>query len=176
MFWKNYNGFDATAEIIVMLLVAFLLGVLFMYLYDKFLFECVDEDDRHEISEENRDDAIMGIIDADQDTDTDVDVDEHPSYYIEPEVTEVKKGNDDLKVIEGIGPKIESILKSEGVTTLKNLSKMKSDDIKEILIRVGGDRYAFHDPTTWPDQAMLAADNKWEELNEYQEFLTGGRV
>jgi hypothetical protein len=48
-------------------------------------------------------------------------------------------------------------------------------EIKKILSDVGGERYAFHDPSTWPDQARLIVDGRIEELKEYQNFLKGGR-
>jgi len=31
------------------------------------------------------------------------------------------------------------------------------------------------DPTTWPKQAEYAADGEWDALEEYQDFLDGGR-
>ncbi|MBK6998048.1 MAG: hypothetical protein IPH31_25365 [Lewinellaceae bacterium] len=46
--------------------------------------------------------------------------------------------------------------------------------LKEIL-DAAGPRYQIHDPSTWPAQAKFAADGKWDELNEYQEMLIGGR-
>ena len=32
------------------------------------------------------------------------------------------------------------------------------------------------DPTTWPQQAAMAADGKWDELKVWQDELDGGRV
>ena len=81
---------------------------------------------------------------------------------------------DDLKAIEGIGPKIEGILKKAGLTTWQQLASKKADDIQDIL-DAAGDRFRLADPTTWPKQAKLAADGKWKELEEYQDFLNGGR-
>jgi len=80
---------------------------------------------------------------------------------------------DDLKRIEGIGPKIEAMLKEEGITTFQELAKTEPKQLKEILDK-GGDRYRIHNPGTWPEQAALAVAGKWEELDRLQEELIGG--
>ncbi|MBK8555757.1 MAG: 50S ribosomal protein L27 [Lewinellaceae bacterium] len=87
-----------------------------------------------------------------------------------------KKGPklNDLKIIEGIGPKIETLLKEGGVETWEDLSKTSIDRLKEIL-DAAGPRYQIHDPSTWPAQAKFAAEGNWEELKEYQDMLIGGR-
>lgn len=81
----------------------------------------------------------------------------------------------DLKAIEGIGPKIASLLQDAGIKTWRDLSKTKVKKIQSILDNAGK-RYALADPGTWPKQAELAADGKWSELEEYQDFLQGGKV
>ncbi len=80
----------------------------------------------------------------------------------------------DLKAIEGIGPKIEQLLHNAGIKTWKELSKTSSDDIKEILNQAGP-RYKLADPSTWPKQAKLAHKGNWNELRTYQDFLNGGK-
>ncbi|MDD4109333.1 MAG: hypothetical protein PHH93_11495 [Prolixibacteraceae bacterium] len=82
---------------------------------------------------------------------------------------------DDLKVVEGIGEKIESILKSRGIDSWWKLSRTDPDRIKEILLDVGGPRYSMHEPRTWPRQSMLAFQGRWGELKEYQDDLNAGR-
>jgi len=84
-----------------------------------------------------------------------------------------KKG-DDLKKIEGIGPKIAELLMNADIGTFKALSKADPDKIREILLEAGS-RYKMHDPTTWPQQAELAASDKWEELTKLQDELKGGK-
>jgi large subunit ribosomal protein L27 len=81
---------------------------------------------------------------------------------------------DDLKIIEGVGPKIETLLKDGGITTWAELAAAPVERIKEIL-DAAGPRYQIHDPSSWPAQAKFAAEGKWEELKEYQEMLIGGR-
>ncbi len=82
---------------------------------------------------------------------------------------------DDLKKIEGIGPKIASILSENGYETFAKLAKADPEKIREILIEKGGKRYAMHNPETWPKQAELAAAGKWDELKKWQDELDGGR-
>ena len=48
------------------------------------------------------------------------------------------------------------------------------EQIKEIL-EAAGSRYKMHDPTTWPKQAALAAEGKFEELKAWQDKLSGGK-
>ncbi len=81
---------------------------------------------------------------------------------------------DDLKIVEGIGPKIETLLKEGGISTWAELAEASEDRLKEIL-EAAGPRYQIHDPSTWPAQSKFAADGKWDELKEYQEMLIGGR-
>ena len=81
---------------------------------------------------------------------------------------------DDLKRIEGVGPKIEKMLNDDLIYTWAELAAAPMDRLKGIL-RKGGDRYKMHDPTSWPDQAKLAAQGRWKELEEFQETLLGGR-
>jgi predicted flap endonuclease-1-like 5' DNA nuclease len=81
---------------------------------------------------------------------------------------------DDLKAVEGIGPKIEGLLKDAGIKTWRALSQTSVERIQEIL-DAAGPRYKLADPGTWPKQAEMAADGRWDDLQEYQDFLQGGR-
>lgn len=80
----------------------------------------------------------------------------------------------DLKIIEGIGPKIESILKAAGINNWTELSAASNKRLRTILDEAGS-RYKMHDPKTWSEQATLAANGKWEELEKMQDNLKGGR-
>lgn len=82
---------------------------------------------------------------------------------------------DDLKVVEGIGPKIEGLLKSDGIKTWNDLASASIERLQGIL-NAAGSRYQMHNPTTWPQQAGLAAQGKWDELDKLQDELDGGRV
>ncbi len=81
---------------------------------------------------------------------------------------------DDLKKVEGIGPKIAELLNNAGINTFSQLGATEVDRIKEILAEAGS-RYAAHNPGTWPKQAQMAADGKWEELEKWQDELDGGK-
>jgi large subunit ribosomal protein L27 len=81
---------------------------------------------------------------------------------------------DDLKIIEGVGPKIETLLKEGGINTWAELAEAPVERLKEIL-DAAGPRYQIHDPSTWPAQSKFAAEGKWDELKDYQDMLLGGR-
>ncbi len=81
---------------------------------------------------------------------------------------------DDLKVVEGIGPKIEELIKAEGITTWAQLAETSVEKIQEILT-AAGPRYKMHNPGSWPTQAKLAADGNWDELNKLKAELDGGK-
>lgn len=86
-----------------------------------------------------------------------------------------KSKPDDLKIVEGIGPKIEELLHKAGIITFSDLSKADIVKLKEILVNAGS-RFQMHDPSTWPKQSELARDGKFEELKKYQDELNAGRV
>lgn len=79
---------------------------------------------------------------------------------------------DDLKKIEGIGPKIASTLVEAGISTFAELAKTEPAKISEIISGVRGN----HVTDTWPAQAQLAADGKWDELKKWQDELDGGKA
>ena len=81
---------------------------------------------------------------------------------------------DDLKAIEGVGPKISELLQNGGIKTWRELANTDVARIQSIL-DAAGNRYKLADPGTWPKQAEFAADGKWDELTEYQDFLQGGK-
>lgn len=81
---------------------------------------------------------------------------------------------DDLKKIEGIGPKIAEHLVAGGIVSFADLADASQDRLKEILT-AAGPRYQMHDPGTWPMQSALARDGKWDELKVLQDELDGGK-
>ncbi|ATA92331.1 50S ribosomal protein L21 [Capnocytophaga canimorsus] len=93
------------------------------------------------------------------------------------EKKETKSGKatkaDDLKKVEGIGPKAAEALVAAGVDTFAKLSKKSADEIKTILTQASS-TLAHLDPQTWPQQAQLAAEGKWDELKKWQDELNGG--
>lgn len=81
--------------------------------------------------------------------------------------------DDDLTMIEGIGPKISAILRSAGITAFSQLAAMDADRVREILEQ-GGIRLV--DTRTWTEQASLAAAGDQEGLEALQDRLKGGRA
>jgi len=79
---------------------------------------------------------------------------------------------DDLKIIEGIGPKIASLLNEAGIMTFQQLADSDVEALRAIL---NAPRFRLADPTTWPQQAALAARGAWDELATLQKELKGGR-
>ena len=80
---------------------------------------------------------------------------------------------DDLKVVEGIGPKIEGLLNGAGIFTWNDLANAATEKVQAILEEAGS-RYRMHNPSTWAKQAELADTEQWEALEEYQDHLQGG--
>jgi hypothetical protein len=83
---------------------------------------------------------------------------------------------DDLKRVEGIGPKISGVLQAAGITTFAQLADTDVDRLKQVLEEADPNLLRLADPTTWPQQARLAADGDWETLEKLQDELKGGRV
>lgn len=87
--------------------------------------------------------------------------------------TEAAVPFDDLTRIEGIGPKIAGLLRKAGITTYAQLAETDVERLRQILDEARLLQIA--DPTTWPEQARLAAEGRWEELKALQDELKGGR-
>jgi DNA polymerase/3'-5' exonuclease PolX len=91
----------------------------------------------------------------------------------EPPTTPRKeRREDDLTKIEGIGPKVAEVLKGAGITSFESLSKANAAKIQDLLKGAG---LQMMNPEGWMEQARLAAQGDWEELQKLQEELVGGR-
>lgn len=86
---------------------------------------------------------------------------------------EVEAG-DDLKKIEGIGPKIAEIFNNDGILTFAQLAETSVEKM-QALLDAAGSRYASHNPGTWAKQAAMAAAGQWDELNAWQDEMNGGK-
>lgn len=82
---------------------------------------------------------------------------------------------DDLKIVEGIGPKIEELLHNAGIKTYAQLANSSVESISAIL-QAAGPRYQMHNPGTWGQQAGLANNGQWTELKILQDDLNKGKV
>jgi predicted flap endonuclease-1-like 5' DNA nuclease len=79
---------------------------------------------------------------------------------------------DDLTIIEGIGPKIASILQQSGITSFSQLAAAEIPTLEKLLAE---NKLQFSKPGSWPEQARLAAEGKMDELKALQDQLTAGR-
>jgi len=158
--FKNYTGADASGEILIMLAVAFALGYILRWLMNRFwgCQHCAETELEAEIRRMQGPD-IAAVAPA----------------AVAASTMPVGVKKDDLKIVEGIGPKIEELLHNAGIKTWKELSDSETARLQDILARAG-DRFRMHNPETWAEQAELADAGKWQELEEYQDFLNGGRT
>jgi predicted flap endonuclease-1-like 5' DNA nuclease len=105
-----------------------------------------------------------------------------PKKTAKPKATAKAKGeakakgkakSDDLKKIEGIGPKIAGLLKEDGIETFSDLAKASDKQLADVLQKAGA-RFRLAKYDTWADQAKLAAAGKMDELKKLQAELKGG--
>lgn len=94
------------------------------------------------------------------------------SITLDDDVSSSKK--DDLEIIEGIGPKIAELLDKGDISTFRVLATTPVYKIKELLT-AAGPHFAMHDPTSWVEQALLAEEGKFDELEALKERLIAGR-
>jgi len=81
---------------------------------------------------------------------------------------------DDLTIVEGIGPKIAEVLTTAGIKSYADLAGKSAEDIKALLVEAG-DQFNTAVTDTWPAQAKLAAEGKFDELKKWQDELDGGK-
>ncbi len=83
----------------------------------------------------------------------------------------MKAKQDNFTIIAGIGPKVDAILKAKKINTFSKLSTLSAENIRETLETENPNIIRLVDPTNWPQQAKLAADDEWEALSALQESL-----
>ncbi len=155
--------------IVIVLIIAAILGFLIGYYLRK----------RKDAAEDKSKDALKSdesenILTASADTHEIIEKVNYETAVAE-EIMEAEIGLNDLQIIEGIGPKIEKLLRRSSIDTWKKLADGDAEVISEMLVAEGGDRYKMHDPTTWSKQAIMAHEGKWKELKDLQDELLGGR-
>ncbi len=79
---------------------------------------------------------------------------------------------DILKKLEGIGPKVESILNEAGISTYAELAKTEEAKLREILADA---KLQMMNPSSWAEQAEIADKGDWDALEKLQDELQGGR-
>jgi predicted flap endonuclease-1-like 5' DNA nuclease len=96
-----------------------------------------------------------------------------PSAIWLPSFRSETRKPDNPRRIEGVGPKISSALQAIGIATFAQLAAADVSRSRQIL--TGAGLAALADPSTWPEQAGLAAAGKWDALKVLQDELKGGR-
>jgi predicted flap endonuclease-1-like 5' DNA nuclease len=152
---------DHTLEIIIMLLVAFVLGYLLRYFLTidrlKKLKKLTVEHEALQAEQEKCKTDIEGL---------------------KARIAQLEKAKpdkvDDLKIVEGIGPKIEQVLNQAGIWTFNQLAKLNEGALRKVLTDADPS-YKIHNPASWPQQCSLAEQGKWDELKKLQDELLGGR-
>jgi predicted flap endonuclease-1-like 5' DNA nuclease len=81
---------------------------------------------------------------------------------------------DDLTIVEGIGPKIKELFHNHEVTTWAGLAGCSVEKCKDVL-KSGGKRFEMHKPGSWPEQAKMAASGQWQDLKDLQDKLDRGK-
>jgi large subunit ribosomal protein L27 len=99
---------------------------------------------------------------------------DEPATVAAPKAAAGSGKADDLKKIEGIGPKIAELFNNDGIFLFSELAATPVERMREIL-EAAGPRYRIHDPSTWAQQAGMAANGQWAELKELQDRLNGGK-
>ena len=84
----------------------------------------------------------------------------------------ISSAQDDLKKIEGIGPKVEKVLNEAGVNNFVQLVEADVENLREVLATA---KLQMMDPSGWIEQAELAAKGDWDTLEKLQDELKGGR-
>ncbi len=92
---------------------------------------------------------------------------ETPTTAGEGKWAKLKTNN--MQIIEGIGPKMDEVLNSNGISSWSVLATKSFDELRSILDQEKyGTKYQIIDPSDWPAQAALAAKGDWDELIKHQ--------
>ncbi len=171
---ESYGKSDAVLEILIMLLVAFILGYLFRYFLggksktDDYKEKYLKTKHEYDLLEQKfktfsaENEKLRKELEYCKSGKQNVSsTAKTPSPASQP---------DDLKKVKGIGPKIERLLNERGIYTFIQLSETEISVLEDVLDKAGPN-FQFHNPATWPRQAKLAAEGKWDELKAWQENL-----
>jgi len=98
-----------------------------------------------------------------------------PFGVAQAELKAAPSAADDLTLVEGIGPRISSVLQAAGITAFTQLAATAVSQLEQILEQADPRLRRLADPTTWGEQASLAAAGDWDALKALQGALKGGR-
>lgn len=177
-----YDRTDATVEILVMLVVAFILGYLLrFFIGQKYkrqakelearLLETEGAMDKLEAENDRLQEEVDQASTPPQANASGESATQAAEHAATPLMSTPK---DDLTKVEGIGPKIQQLLNDDGIYTFEELAKVEVKRLRNIL-QAAGPRFRMHEPATWPEQADMAAKGEWTKLVHWQDKLKGGR-
>ena len=154
------------------LLFGFFIGLLLYWLLDKFLLRGDDQEQQRALAEKDRKitqlEQELAALHSQVETDKQASANAAQFGY-----SPQKNGQDNLQLVEGIGPKIESLLHAGGIHTFIDLQNASVDELKAILEQAGA-RFKLAKPETWPVQAEYCSKGDWQGLKDYQDYLQGG--
>ena len=78
---------------------------------------------------------------------------------------------DKFSYLTGIGKKVSSILRLAGIESFSQLAATDVNRIREILEKENPSLLNITDPTTWPEQARLAAIGDWTTLSALEKSI-----
>lgn len=90
-------------------------------------------------------------------------------------IARVNAMQDDLSIIDGIGLKISAVLRLAGIKSFSQLASTDEDRIRDILEAENPNLLRLTDPSTWFEQARMAAEGDWEALSSIQDKLKSAR-
>ena len=82
---------------------------------------------------------------------------------------------DDLKLLEGVDPKIEKLLNESGIFSFKILANTSDGYIRDIFENAQLN-YESYNSSNWPIQAYLANENRWDDLEVLKKRLIADRT
>jgi predicted flap endonuclease-1-like 5' DNA nuclease len=164
---SDWNWFLIFIIFVVLLAVALIVQAIFSKEEaDELAFH--EEEDHHQVEPESEAEAE---VEPEPEPEPEVEAKAEPEPEPKPE-PEVSPEPDDLKKLEGIGPKVASLLNENGITTFAQLADTPVEKLQEIL---EANKLQMMHPGSWPKQARLAADGDWEAFEKLQDELHGGR-
>ncbi len=126
--------------------------------------------------------VTSSIFPVDKEADIEPIVEESATFPIDthkitiPETSEETPAGkqNDLLSVQGIDVKVKALLETEGIDSWGKLAKTSAAALKTILTEKGSEAFATINPKSWPIQAQLLADGKWDAFASYTKYLIGG--
>jgi len=170
---QTYDHLDASAEILIMLFGAFMLGYLLCWLLRQ-LFLNNSTVDANNATQGNLGNLTFRQTQAKIAKNNDSN-NAHPSSSIKtakkPPQTTSNENISDFKIINGISPKIEKLLRAKNINSYSDLRDIDNKTLNEILNSSVKNSITKQSIKTWAHQAALAAKGDWRKLSEYQDFI-----